>query len=73
MNTKYPPGSSPRPVHRHPCLHSPAAAAWEGRSHSGAPLHPHQGVAGGGSEDGGGLARVTCDAAMRRERGSSRV
>lgn len=46
----------PCPAHRHVCLHSLGTAAWEGRSHSEAPLHPHQGVAGGGSEDGSGLA-----------------
>lgn len=60
----------PRPVHRHVCLHSLEAAAWEGRSHSEAPLQPHQGVAGGGSEDDRVLVPSDmCALRYTRERG----
>lgn len=47
-------GALPRTQARVSAL-SLRTAVWEGRSHSEAPLHPHQGVAGGGSEDGSGL------------------
>lgn len=60
---------TPAYTQAHTCAQSRETAAWEGRRCSKAPLHPHQGVADGGSEDGSGLVTSDVSSAVHRDEG----
>lgn len=62
--------SSPRPVHRHTRVHE-VVRPLRGKEGDAQrpPLHPHQGVAGGGSEDGSGLVTSDVSSAVYRDGG----